>query len=155
MIVGAKDKKHVPDAMMWTILGFPLTSVAVPTWLSAGELPQSVRMDASFKAPICSAALQFKDECFPIKIDKGTYYVNLSAVVNQEGSGYMQLLQPIEHTIILKAKRLITDLEKAKDSKNDILAFYTWVDEYLGKVYKEKFNIELFNKTITNEERGN
>lgn len=145
VIVGAKDKNHVQDAMMWTILGFPLTSVAVPTWISAGELPRSVKMNATFKAPICTVALQFKDLCFPITIDKGTFYINLSAILNKEGSGYMQLLKPIEDNIIEKASLLIADIEKGKKSTNDIRAFYSWTDEYLEKAYKKQFNIELFD----------
>ena len=159
MIVGAKDRDHTQDAMMWTILGFPLTSVAVPAWLSAGELPKSVKMNAGFKAPICDAALKFKDECFPIKIDKGTYYINLSAVANRAGSGYMQLLGPIEDKIIEKANSLITDLEKGKKSDSDIPAFYSWIDDYLGRTYREQFNMELFNNETTgkptDEERRN
>jgi len=117
MIIGAKDQEHVKDAMMWTILGFPLTSVAIPTWISAGnKLPKVVTMDKSFKSPICTAALKFKEECFPITHDKGWNYLNLSVVVNQQNNGYMQLLQPIEDEIFNKGNLLISEIEK--DEKN-------------------------------------
>lgn len=145
MIVGAKDVEHVNEAMMWTILGFPLTSVAVPAWLSSGQLPESVKMGDDYRAPICNAALTFKDECFPIKIDKGFNYINLSAVLNQEGTGYLQLLQPIEDEIFEKAEALISNLEDNKKSKSEILTFYEWIDQYLEKSYKAKFDLKLFN----------
>lgn len=77
MIVGAKDNRHIKDAMMWTILGFPLTSVAIPTWISAGDqLFLAVTLDKNFKSPICTAALKFKEECFPITYDNVTNYIN-------------------------------------------------------------------------------
>ncbi len=144
MIVGAKDTKHVQDAMMWTILGFPLTSIAVPSWLSTGTIPDLLAMSkANLHAPLCDAALKFKAECFPITIDKGTNYINLSAVLNQDGNGYFQLLQPIEDKVFDKANVLIAGLNTGKKSPGDIVDFYKWMDNYLEKTYKKQFAIEL------------
>lgn len=146
MIVGAKDQKHVQDAMMWTILGFPLVSVAIPTWVSAGDqLPKVVCMDTSFKSPICTAALKCKEECFPIKYDKGSNYINLSAVINKQNNGYLQLLQPIENEIFEKTNSLMAELEKGEKTEKDIQSFYNWIDSFLSTKYKEQFNIELMN----------
>lgn len=146
MMVGAKDAAHAKDAMMWTILGFPLTSVAIPTWLSAEELPKVVAMDKNFESPICTAALKFKDECFPIKIDKGLNYINFSVVMNQEKTGYLQLLQPIEKEIFSKANKLIDDMESGKKSKKDIISYYRWLDKYLSKSYAQQLDYTLFEE---------
>ncbi len=144
MIVGAKDQTHIKDAMMWTILGFPLTSVAIPTWISAGEkLPKVVSLNDSLQAPICKAALKLKADCFPITYDKGYNYINLSAVINQENKGYMQLLQPIENEIFDRTNKLIFELEKGTKSEKDVLTFYDWIDSYLTETYKTRFAIDL------------
>ena len=146
MIVGAKDQDHTKDAMMWTILGFPLTSVAIPTWISGGtNLPKAVSMTKDFHSPICSAALKFKKECFPLTYDRGYNYINLSVVINQQQNGYMQLLQPIESEIFENANLLIQGLEKSVKTEKDISLFYAWVDKYLSEKYKEQFNINLFD----------
>ncbi len=146
MIIGAKDYKHSKDAMMWTILGFPLASVAIPTWISGGSnLPKTVTMDEKFCSPICRAALKFKEECFPITYDKGGNYINLSVVINQQNNGYMQLLQPVEKEIFEKANLLIDELEKDKKTGKDIQSFYAWIDQYLSEAYKTQFNYNLFN----------
>ncbi len=146
MIVGAKDQKHVKDAMMWTILGFPLTSVAIPTWVSAGnQLPKVVCMDTSFKSPICVAALKLKEDCFPLKYDHGNNYINLSVVINKQNNGYMQLLRPIENEIFEQANSLIAGLEKGKKTEKDVQSFYTWIDQFLSKEFKEQFSIDLMN----------
>jgi len=146
LIVGAKDEKHVKDAMMWTILGFPLTSVAVPVWITAGDhLPLAVSMSDSLTSPMCIAALHFKEECFPITYDRGTNYINLSAVINKENSGYMQILQPVEGEIFEQAGKLTEGIEKGKKSEDDILDYYKWIDGYLLKTFNEKFHYTLFN----------
>lgn len=140
LIVGAKDQEHTDQAMMWTILGFPLTSVAIPVWISGGEkLPRAVSMNDELKSPVCMAALRFKEECFPITYDRMTNYINLSAVINQQKTGYLQLLQPIESAIFAKE----AELEKNPGAENK-QAFYNWVDAYLGKAYSEQFKIALF-----------
>ena len=139
-IVGAKDNEHADQAMMWTVLGFPLTSVAIPVWISGGEnLPKAVTMNEQFKSPICSAALKFKEECFPVTYDRMNNYINLSAVINKQKTGYMQLLQPIESMIFKKE----SDLEKKDCTPQNIQSFYNWVDRFLDKTYQEQFNLEL------------
>jgi hypothetical protein len=132
--------------MMWTILGFPLTSVAIPVWISAGEkLPAAVTMDAEFRSPICKAALKFKEECFPITYDRGYNYINLSAVINRENTGYIQLLQPVESTIFERAAILSGEISEGRKTPKDITVFYAWIDQYLAEKYKELFNYDLFN----------
>ena len=145
MIVGAKDQRHVKEAMMWTVLGFPLTSVAIPTWISAGEhMPKAVTMDQNLKSPICLAALKFKSECFPITYDRGTNYINFSVVANQQKNGYLQLLQPIEKEIFEKANCLIAEIGKGKKTEADQQSFYGWIDQFLAKSYKEQFKMDIF-----------
>ena len=145
LIVGAKDNEHVKDAMAWTILGFPLCSVAIPVWISGGAvLPKVVTMDEKLQSPICTAALKFKAECFPITYDRGNNYINLSVVINRQKNGYMQLLQPIEKEIFVKTNLLIEELEKGSKSEKDIQSFYAWIDQYLAKTYKSQFGLDLF-----------
>jgi hypothetical protein len=147
MIVGAKDKDHSKDAMMWTILGFPLTSVAIPVWITGGkQLPKAVMLDQKLKSPLCNMALKFKAECFPLTYDKGWNYINLSVVVNQDHTGYMQVLQPIENEIFKTANAVITDIEKGKKSVEDIPIFYAWLDAYLSEQYRKIFHVDLFGE---------
>jgi hypothetical protein len=146
LIVGAKSENQAKQTMMWTILGFPLTSVAIPVWIAGGNnLPKVVLPDQNLKSPICSAALKFKEECFPITHDRGRNYINLSAVINKEQTGYMQLLKPIENEIFIKANELMVKLENEKETKHAIQVFYGWIDSYLAESYKKTFDVVLFN----------
>jgi hypothetical protein len=141
LIVGAKDPQQAGQAMMWTVLGFPLTSVAVPVWITGGELlPKAVTMNNELQSPICRAALKFKADCFPMTYDRGTNYINLSAVINREKTGYLQVLQPIEAGIFEKASQM----KNGQQTAQEIQTFYNWVDEYLKKSYQTQFGLELF-----------
>jgi hypothetical protein len=146
MIIGAKDHDHIKDAVMWTILGFPLTSVAIPVWISGGShLPKAVTMNEKLQSPVCTAALKLKAQCFPITYDDGLNYINLSVVINQQNNGYLQLLQPVEKEIFDKAGILTAELEKGGNTEKDIQSFYAWIDQYLSGSFKEKLNLDIFN----------
>jgi hypothetical protein len=145
MIIGARDMDHVRNAMMWTILGFPLVSIAIPTWIRGGsDLPKAVMMNAKMQSPLCSAAIKLRGECFPITYDRGWNYINLSVVINRQHNGYLQLLQPVEKEIFEKADALTSGLEKGNKTEKDIQSFYAWVDQYLSEQYKALLNLNLF-----------
>lgn len=147
MVVGAEDKDHIKDVMMWTILGFPLTSVAIPTWITGGpNLPEVVTMDSSLHSPLCNAALELKKECFPLTYDGGRNYINLSVLINQQNTGYMQLLQPVENEIYNRTIVLMEGKKKGKKKEKEIQEFYHWIDRYLDESYISLFNIGLFKK---------
>ena len=144
MIVGAESKDKASETMMWTLLGFPLTTVAVPVWLTNTEkLPACVAMSDSLKAPICEAALRFKEDCFPLTYDRGTNYLNIAAVINKENNGYLQVIQEVEKEIFRKTSELIQSM-KGKALRPEIInEFYDWLDQYLVKAYRENFNYSL------------
>jgi hypothetical protein len=145
VIVGAKDDKHTKDAMMWTILGFPLTSIAIPSWLAAGEnLSSLVKLNANFNATICSAALKMKAECFPLTYDKGFNYIDFSKVMNLENTGYMQSLQKIEAEIFRRTNTFLEAVEiTEKLNYKDTRYFYEQLDDYVRTAYKNELGIEL------------
>ncbi|MCE5345781.1 MAG: carcinine hydrolase/isopenicillin-N N-acyltransferase family protein [Bacteroidales bacterium] len=143
MIVGAPNEKQAGNAVMWTILGFPLTSVAIPTWIEGGDkLPETATMKENLHSPLCDAALTLKGNCFPVP-GEGQNYINLAVVINKQNTGYMQLLKPIEDTIFMRADQLIMALDKGNKSKCDIQDYYKWLDFYLNESFKKLFNIEL------------
>ena len=147
MIIGAQDQTHAGETMMWTILGFPLTSVAVPVWISAdNRLPASVKMGENQQSPLCNFALKLKENCFPLHYGNGKNYINLAVVVNKQNTGYLQQLQPVENEIFSKAEKLTSEFEKGKKSDKMITEFYVWLDKYLQKNYKELFNLSLFEE---------
>jgi hypothetical protein len=138
MFVGAKNEKDIPNSVMWTVLGFPLTSIAVPVWISAGKkLPVSLTMKDDLHAPLCDQALMLKEKCFPLKLDGGQNYIDLNAVINRKHTGIMQILAPAEKTIFEKAGELARGLENGSKTKTDIIGFYNWIDTYAEESFRK------------------
>jgi len=148
MIVGAKDEKNAKNIMMWTILGFPLTSIAIPTWIKGGvNLPKVISLNKNLESPLCLASLKLKKECYPVTYDKQWRYINLSAVINQEGNGIMQILQPAEDKIFKKANKLIAKMKtKGNERETEIAKYYKWLDNFLSDTFKKEFNIDLLKR---------
>jgi hypothetical protein len=118
--------------------------VAIPVWIAGGnKLPAIAAIKEDLHSPICDAALVMKKECFPLTSDGRQNYINLSAVINLNNTGYMQLLNPLEKEIFAKADQLIKGLDKGKKSATDIQDYYKWLDSYLDENYRKMFNIQL------------
>ena len=142
LIVGAKNTDDVSGTMMWTIPGFQLTTLAVPVWLDENsDLPEVVAIGKNGHAPVCDAALQLKEKCFPVQRGSGGKYINFSTVMNAQGNGYLQLVMPAEDIIFKKAS-LITDSEVKTRSKN-IREFNVWLDQYIVDFYSRNFGIKV------------
>lgn len=145
LIVGARNPEHAGNMVMWSVTGFPLAAVAVPVWLSGGNvLPAAVSMMKDFHAPLCDAALKLKKLCFPITRDKGQNYINMAVVINNRNSGILQKIIPVEETIYRKAEKLSAAWEGGLQSERGIQSYYKWVDSFLESSYLELFGIHLF-----------
>jgi hypothetical protein len=81
LIEGVKPGEEPELATFWNILGFQLTSVAIPVWVKSEEvLPNILVADSSGNAPLCVKALELKNELFPVKLGNGSRYINISKI---------------------------------------------------------------------------
>ncbi len=138
LVKGVKKDENPSLTTIWTILGFPLTSVAIPTWVAAGEnLPKSVVPDNSGNAPLCDNSLKLKEKCFPIKRGSGKKYINLTAVMNTDGNGIYQQIHPFEKEIFSRVDDKLNKW-KLKDNiaKQEVLDLYSSFDLSIYDFYK-------------------
>ena len=144
MVVGAAKGEDPAAAMAWMVDGSPLTAVAVPVWVSAGKnLPWVVSMKDDMHSPLCDAAMQLKDQLFPISRGNGNKYINVAALINAEKTGILQRLEPVENEIFRKTAGMTTALSGKKTDKTMIQEHYKWIDSYIIRSYKEIFDIEI------------
>lgn len=142
IIQGVKPNEDPALTTLWTVLGWQLTTIVTPVWVAAGkELPKVTVADNKETASINKKALKLKARCYPLDYDNSKDYLNLSAVVNQKGSGIAQKLLPKEKAIVEKATNLIEDWRKNKFNKEEAKKFYNWLDEYVNSVYMNEFGI--------------
>jgi hypothetical protein len=142
IVQGVKSSEDPSLTTMWTVLGFPLTTIVTPVWVAAGEaLPSVTCAEAGKTAPINKKSLLLKKNCFPALIDNGRDYLNISALKNNKGTGLLQKLLPKENEIVEKTSELVSKWREKGFKKEDALKQYKWLDQYVNKVYKEEFGI--------------
>lgn len=145
LVVGAAKGEDPANAMMWTLAGFPLTTVAVPVWVSAGRnLPWVVSMKENLHAPLCDAALALKRQLFPITRGSGGKYMDVALLLNLDRSGFLQKLEPVENEIFRRTGELVAAMPaRGKMQKEKITEHYKWLDSYIIQSYKELFGTEV------------
>lgn len=145
LVVGAAMGEDPANAMMWTLAGFPLTTVAVPVWVSAGKnMPAVVSMKVDMHAPLCDAAMSLKRLLFPITRGSGGKYMNVALLLNGENTGIMQKLGPVENEIFRKTAEMTAAMQaKGKQQKEAILDHYKWLDSYIIQSYMDLFGAEV------------
>ena len=146
VVQGVRPGEAPELSTMWTVLGFQLTSVAVPVWVKAGEnLPKILTAPDSSNAPLCRMALKLKKQCFPVSRGSGRKYLLLSKVINEEGNGFLQLLLPVENENIARAIKLLEEWRKAnKLSESQARDYYNFVDQNVAESYEKLFGLKAF-----------
>lgn len=141
LIEGVKPNESSELATLWTILGFQLTSVAIPTWVKGGsELPSLLTADNSGNAPLCKKALELKEEIFPVKYGNGKRYINISKLINKEKNGFIQLLKPLENRILNKTYNKLNNWRNEKElPKEEVQNLYSWIEKEVTFFYKREF----------------
>ena len=147
VVQGVAKDKSPSLTTMWAVVGFPLTSVCVPLWLNTKQaLPHLVRYDPEIKdSPICHAALQFKKDVYSYRLGSHSkYYINVNALLNADGKGYLQKLKPLENRIYSKALAMTQKwYAKGKRDDKEIASFYQWIDNEADTYYRENFDYSL------------
>jgi len=142
VIQGVKKGESPSLTTMWTILGFPLCSVAVPVWVEAGNnLPEVLTADGKEHARLCDLALKLKERCFPIKRGSGQYYLNISELINRDGKGILQILETLEDEIFDDVNSYLKEWRKDnRINKSTASLLYKKMSEKILSIYLREFN---------------
>ena len=148
VVEGVKNGQNPNLATLWSNVGFPLSSMMIPTWVAGGkDLPLVSQYNETIKdSPICDAALQLKREkIMNIRWGKwAKYYIDVNALANNQGTGITQLLNKYEKDIYQKAYQYIYSWQNDESTtQKDIAAFYKWLDTYISEVYYKEFSIKM------------
>ena len=142
LVKGTRQGESPDFTTVWTLLGFPLCSVAMPLWITGGKpLPTLLTTDKTGKAPLCNKALALKKKCFPITRGSGKNYINLSPVINREKTGIIQILAPLENRLIETTQKKMADWRTRGWSAREIQKYYQWLDREIRKAYHEQFGL--------------
>lgn len=136
IVHGVKKGESPEFTTMWTILGYPFTTVAVPVWIKGGkQLPRIMMGEKNGNAPLCDMTLKLKKQCYPIERGSGDSYLNISAVINKNNTGILQKIEPIEKVIFIKTEEKLSDWRINLLKEASIQEYYQWIDTYVMKEY--------------------
>ncbi|MFV0536215.1 MAG: carcinine hydrolase/isopenicillin-N N-acyltransferase family protein [Dysgonomonas sp.] len=138
VVQGVKDKKAVEQTTMWTILGSPLTTPAIPIWLNKNEIYPSVMIaDETGNAKLCDWGLTLKKRLFPIERGEGKDYVSLTTLVSKDKKGVLQRILSIENQILDYSEKTIKKWSENGYTKDNMSVFYSEINKKL----EEYFNL--------------
>lgn len=138
VLQGVKKGENPANSMMWTVLGYPPVSVAIPMFIKAGEnQPTWMTPTADSKnSELCTMALELKADVFAVKRGNGDKYMNFSKIHNSKGTGYMQQLRPLENAIFEKSAKFIEENRDKGYNKAVYDKFYNDLYEQIKTAYK-------------------
>ena len=143
LVQGVRPDESPLNTISWTIMGWPLTAIAMPlALLPSGKLPTLVSDDGTGHSRLCEMGLQLKSRVFTLKKGNNTaFYGNLAPLINKKGTGFLQQLLLVEEDVMRHGEEAVASLRKAKDPEA-MEAYYDWVDGFITEQYKSKFGVE-------------
>lgn len=147
VVQGVKKGENPDFTTLWSVVGFPLTSIAVPTWVKGeNTFPEVLkRNDKLEDSPICDAALTLKKEFYNIRWGRYAmrYYVNINALINANNTGIKQKMEPYENKIFSETNTKLDQWRSNGMKKKEIKAYYDQLNSDLLKMYAKEFNMDL------------
>jgi hypothetical protein len=136
LIEGVTRGEAADLSTIWTMIGFPSTCLTIPVWVKGGkELPVTLTADGNSNCPLNELALQLKNCCYPIQRSSGYKYLNISELINREGSGIIQQLERAEYDIFNTSANKLANWHINSPSVKDVQAYYHWLDEAVISTY--------------------
>jgi len=144
VIQGISKTEPANQTTMWTTLGSPLTTVAVPVWITPGlELPEILVADKKGQARLNKWSLQLKKRLFPIERGEGADYINLAALLTKDQNGILQKVLAIEKQIQTQATGYQRKWRTAGQiNEKELGLFYKWVDKFVSQSYHDDFDLQ-------------
>ena len=138
LVQGVLPKENPLQTISWTNVGYPLTSVAIPLMITpSGKLPQVVTPGKNDSSELATMALKLKKRIFPLKRGHYEDYMDLSKLLNKQGTGILQRILPIEKEILTRGEDVIDKIRSKGKFSKDIDKYYDWVDQYVRTQYAE------------------
>lgn len=142
VIQGVAANESPSLTTMWTILGFPFSSIIIPVWLiDDGTLPSILQADESGNAPLCDLALKLKEDIFSEQNDARENYINLAALMNKKNTGIRQKIIPVEKELLTKAKKNLALWRTSGINTTEVKDFYKWVESQIYPSLKNQLKI--------------
>ncbi len=145
IVQGVKDGENSLLTTMWSKIGFPLSAVAIPVWITdAGKLPEIVTAKGGENAKVCDLALELKNIMIPSTRGSTRHYINATKAFNSNNTGITQQLKPINREIYIKTIEKLEKWRQYEINENEITELYKMFDTEIPAFYNEITEKELY-----------
>ncbi len=145
VIHGVRPDEDANFTTTWILVGYPNTCMAIPLWVGNGKigLPCCVQYDETLKNSSLNAySMKLFKECYPLTHPDGYHYLRISKLVNKEGTGYMQILLPIEKQLMKDTRDKLSKWYKHQPSDKEISDFYSHIDSLVEVTYTQRIAVK-------------
>jgi hypothetical protein len=148
VVHGVREGESPALTTMWAIVGFPLSSVAIPVWVNSGKsLPSVITAPGRETAEVCGLSLEMKELMVPSTRGSTKYYINTTKVANSNGTGITQLILKSEEPILAKAFAAVEEWRsKNKIDQAQLISLNKWIDDHVRRTYSENFGVRKTTK---------
>lgn len=133
-VQGVKKGEDPSFTIMWTVIGYPPVTPAVPVWVSGSEtkLPQSISLKEG-QCALCDAASHTRDKIYSYHRGLGTeLYFNWELLYNKHGTGYMQRNETLEDSLFCN---IYSKIDRWRDNATvPVKDIYRLYDDFDGAV---------------------
>lgn len=140
LVQGVKPGESPLNTVSWTIMGWPLTTIAMPLVLTpSGKLPSIVTNDGTGHSWLCEKGLELKSRSFSLKRGNTTSYCNIAVLFNKQGTGILQRILPLEAEVMRRGEEALTEFRKHPKDAASMESYYDWVDAFVREKYRMMF----------------
>lgn len=143
LVQGVKPGESPLNTVSWTIMGWPLTTVAMPlVLLPSGKLPAIVTDDGTGHSWLCEQALALKSRAFSLKRGNARDYCNIAVLFNKQGTGILQKVLPLEAEVMRRGEEALKEFRKNPLDADEMEVYYDWVDAFVREKFRVLFEEE-------------
>lgn len=143
LVQGVKPGESPLNTVSWTIMGWPLTTVAMPlVLLPSGKLPAIVTDDGTGHSWLCEKGLKLKGRAFSLKRGNIRDYCNIAVLFNKQGTGILQRILPLEEEVMRRGEEALKEFRGNPLDADEMEVYYDWVDAFVREKYRVLFEEE-------------
>lgn len=152
-IQGVKPGEDASFTTMWTVIGYPPVTPAVPVWVKGAAKKLSRMLSVAGKkyhSPLCDAASLLRNRVYSFtRGNNAETYFNWELLFNRKENGYMQLNEKIEQELF---KTLYSEIETWRDAQSlsteEIYKLYDESDKFIAEKFEEVFGLRMGQENL-------
>lgn len=147
-VQGVKSGENASFTTMWTVIGWPPVTPAIPVWVKGAEkkLPRLLTVEKNSRhCPLCDTADILRHKVYSYHQGANTdLYFNWELLFNRAGDGYMQQTEKIEKKLFRTLYKRIEGWRANKSLPVDnVYELYDHCDALIAKDFYDLYQWQL------------